>query len=441
MPEFNFDGLVGPTHNYAGLSPGNVASLSSRDQVSNPKAAALQGLAKMRFVRELGVGQGVLMPQSRPSLKFLREVGFRGSDEEVLSRAAQRDPQLLRLAASASSMWAANAATVAPSRDTLDRRVHFVPANLAYMTHRSLEAASTHRQLSTIFSDPKHFAVHSPLPAIPAFCDEGAANHTRLHNDKQALHLLAWGYGRDPKARKSQTFPARQTEFASQALGRLLNLAPEHTLYPQQHPEGIEAGAFHTDVLAVGNATVLLLHPLAFCDSEAWIKKIRTAIPEVEIHLADPKALPVQDAVASYPFNSQLVTLPDQSMAIVAPLQARENPHARRYLESALEASPTISALHFIDVTQSMNNGGGPACLRLRVFLEDEEQKALSGRVLFDPSLDADLQQWVQQHYRDRLRPEELRDPQLWREQMQALDELCSLLRLPPLFDFQTCDA
>ena len=46
--EFNFDGLVGPSHNYAGLSFGNVASFSNVKSASNPKQAALQGLAKMR---------------------------------------------------------------------------------------------------------------------------------------------------------------------------------------------------------------------------------------------------------------------------------------------------------------------------------------------------------------------------------------------------------
>src|SRR5690242_2694348 len=115
LREFNFDGLVGPTHNYGGLSPGNVASTLHGGEISNPREAALQGLEKMRFVSSLGVGQAVLPPQPRPSLKALRALGFVGSDEEVVTRAARESDHLLRLCSSAASMWTANAATVAPS--------------------------------------------------------------------------------------------------------------------------------------------------------------------------------------------------------------------------------------------------------------------------------------------------------------------------------------
>ena len=58
--EANFDGLVGPTHNYAGLSVGNVASLNNAKNTSNPKQAAKQGLAKMKALADLGMVQGVL---------------------------------------------------------------------------------------------------------------------------------------------------------------------------------------------------------------------------------------------------------------------------------------------------------------------------------------------------------------------------------------------
>ncbi|EGF31557.1 Succinylarginine dihydrolase, partial [Oxalobacteraceae bacterium IMCC9480] len=55
--EFNFDGLVGPSHNYAGLSFGNVASFNNVKSVSSPKQAALQGLAKMRALAARGFAQ------------------------------------------------------------------------------------------------------------------------------------------------------------------------------------------------------------------------------------------------------------------------------------------------------------------------------------------------------------------------------------------------
>src|SRR5260221_2016617 len=108
MREYNFDGLVGPTHNYAGLSRGNVASLAHSGQTANPRAAALQGLGKMRFVASLGVGQAVLPPHERPSLRTLRRLGFRRSGEEILGPAGA-DPELsaslLRVRAMPAALW------------------------------------------------------------------------------------------------------------------------------------------------------------------------------------------------------------------------------------------------------------------------------------------------------------------------------------------------
>src|SRR6187401_603462 len=178
--EFAFDGLVGPTHHYAGLSTGNLASERHRGKLGNPRAAALQGLAKMRKVRELGAGQALLPPHERPHLGFLRSLGFGGSDADVLEAAYRSDPWLLSVASSASSMWAANAATVTPSSDSSDARLHLTPANLCSMLHRSLEAPSTTRILRKLFADAARFCVHDPLPAHPSLGDEGAANHTRL---------------------------------------------------------------------------------------------------------------------------------------------------------------------------------------------------------------------------------------------------------------------
>src|SRR3954454_7944681 len=163
--EVNFDGLVGPTHNYAGLSQGNLASQRSKHRVSNPRAAALEGLAKMKLLASLGVRQAVLPPHERPDVGALRLLGFGGSDADVLWKARQQDPALLAGCCSASAMWAANAATVSPSADTTDGRVHFTPANLVSQVHRSLEAPTTSTILRAIFPDPDHFAHHPPLPA------------------------------------------------------------------------------------------------------------------------------------------------------------------------------------------------------------------------------------------------------------------------------------
>ncbi len=456
--EYNFDGIVGPTHNYGGLSPGNVASMRHEGAVSNPRGAALQGLAKMRFVRGLGVGQCVLPPHPRPSLSTLRALGYTGSDEAVLARAgrpAQHD-HLVRLCSSAAAMWTANAATVAPSADTADGRVHLTPANLQAMFHRAIEAEVTTAVLRKVFSDPLRFCVHDPLPGGGQLADEGAANHLRLWSSDapgspgapgapgvpvaHAVHVFAWGRSAwSAGAVTAPTrFPARQTLEASEAVARRHGLDPSRVIHAQQDPAGIDAGAFHTDVLAVGNGPFLMLHARAFTDAPALVTALRARLGDgLRVEIATEAELPAVDAVRAYPFNSQVLTLPDGSMAILAPEDARETPTAHGFLQRVLAGDNPVAAVHYLDVRQSMHNGGGPACLRLRVVLTPGEVSALGARVLFDESLDHDLVAWVTRHYRDRLLPGDLADPALARESMAALDELTTVLGLGAVYDFQ----
>ncbi|HEY1694141.1 MAG TPA: N-succinylarginine dihydrolase [Polyangiaceae bacterium] len=438
MRELQFDGLVGPTHNYGGLSPGNVASTSHGGQASNPRAAARQGLDKMRFVRDLGVGQAVLPPHDRPSLAALRHLGFQGRDEEVLASAAAGDGFYLRICSSASAMWTANAATVAPSRDAADGRVHLTPANLQQMFHRAIEPATTTRVLRAIFADPARFEVHDPLPGGGQLADEGAANHTRLETSRGAAHLFAWGRAAWGAFAGPRRYPARQTREASHALARLHRLDPGRCLFPQQHPDGIDAGAFHTDVMAVGNGPFLMLHELAFADDARLVDELRALLgDELFVVRASTSELPPESAVAAYPFNSQVLALPDGTMAILAPEDSREDPYARAFLERVVASGGPVRAVHYIDVRQSMHNGGGPACLRLRVALSPDEERALGAGVLVDDALDEALGAWIDRHYRDRLLPGDLADPALVRECMAALDELTRILRLGAVYDFQ----
>jgi succinylarginine dihydrolase len=437
--EVQFDGLVGPSHNYAGLSPGNLASDRHRGVVSRPRAAALQGLQKMRLVHGLGVPQAVLPPHERPLLSVLHRWGFRGDDAQILADAWGHDGHLVRVASSASAMWTANAATVAPSCDAADGRVHLVVANLLTMPHRALEPEATLRILRAIFRDPAHFVVHDPLPGGYLMTDEGAANHTRLFGSGGAVHLFAWGRrGSTADVDGPRTHVARQTELASRAVARLLRVDAARALFPRQHPAGIDAGGFHTDVLAVGTGSVLLLHEQAFVAHEALVAELGKLVgPEFSAILARESELPASEAVECYPFNSQLLQLPDGSMTLIAPAESRESGACRRYFERVTGSGGPVRSVHYVDLRQSMQNGGGPACLRLRVPLTATERASLNARVLVDAPLLDRLETWVSRHYRERIKPEDLRDPALHRESMAALDELTGILNLGSVYEFQ----
>jgi succinylarginine dihydrolase len=441
--EFNFDGLVGPSHNYAGLSFGNVASFNNVKSASNPKQAALQGLAKMRALSARGFAQALLPPQARPNFRLLRSIGFGGSDADVLARAQREAPVILACAYSASSMWTANAATVSPAADTADGRTHFTAANLNNKLHRSFEHVQSARSLRAIFKDERYFAVHDALPSTPSFGDEGAANHTRLCSAHGAAGVEMFVYGRvefDSSAPAPTRYPARQTLEASQAVARLHGLDAARTVYLSQNPAVIDQGVFHNDVIAVGNANVLFYHEQALLDEAHALDNLRRAMGGVGAELlpirVDSGAVSVADAVSSYLFNSQLLSKADGKMALVIPQECQENQAVARYLQDlAASGGPVDELIHF-DLRQSMRNGGGPACLRLRVALTEVEAAAMHQGVLMTEALYARLVIWVEKHYRDRLAPDDLADPALAIEVQTALEELMQILSLPGLYEF-----
>jgi succinylarginine dihydrolase len=441
--EANFDGLVGPTHNYAGLSFGNVASQNNEKSVANPKAAAKQGLSKMKQLADLGFLQGVLPPQERPSLRLLRELGFSGNETRVIERAAKEAPELLAAASSASAMWTANAATVSPSADTSDGRVHFTPANLTSKLHRAIEHEATRRTLSAIFADDARFAVHAALPGTPALGDEGAANHTRFCAEYGARGVEFFVYGRSEYRRgpEPKRYPARQTFEASRAVAQRHGLDESATVYAQQRPDVIDAGVFHNDVIAVGNRETLFCHEHAFVEQSAVCDRLRAQLTTLgaAFHVIEvPDAeVSVSDAVSSYLFNSQLLTRPDGGQTLVVPQECRENPRVAAYLDRLAGAAGPIDDVRVFDLRESMKNGGGPACLRLRVVLNERERAAVTPGVWIDDTLFGRLNGWIDTHYRDRLAPSDLADPALLVESRTALDELTQILGLGSLYDFQ----
>lgn len=413
LVEINFDGIVGPSHNYAGLSLGNIASASNAGETSYPRAAALQGLGKMRHNLALGLTQGFLLPLPRPNAAFLSAIGADGSE----------DRRLLAAAWSASSMWTANAATISPAPDTADGRCHLTAANLVTMPHRSQEWPDTVKQLRLAFADPAHFAVHDAVPAC--FGDEGAANHMRMGTAHGAPGVEIFVYGKSGGA-----FPARQHEQASRAVARLHGLDPARTLFVEQNPAAIAAGAFHNDVVAVANERVLFTHELAFADPEGTYAAIRNLLPEAEIVIVPADAVSLADAIKSYLFNAQLLTLPSGEMGLVIPLEAWEHPRVRAWLDGMLASNGPIRRVLPVDVRQSMANGGGPACLRLRMVADPA---AVDPRFLLDEAKIARIEAVVAAHWPESIRPEQLGEPALAAQIVAARAALLETLDLAEL--------
>ncbi len=446
--ELNMDGLVGPSHHYAGLSAGNLASTSNAQSTANPAAAAHQGINKMRLLHQMGIKQAVIPPQLRPNLHLLSQLGFSGSPIEKITHAFRTAPHLLSACYSSSSMWAANAATVSPSTDTSDKRLHFTAANLVTNLHRHQEADFSHELLQYLFNDERYFKHHPILPKTTTTSDEGAANHSRLckHHHDVGIHLFVYGKRALPAGNNYPApvrFPARQTLEASEAIARSHQLHPDRVVYASQNPHAIDQGVFHNDVICVANESLLLVHEEAFLNQAEVLNELRSqANFPLQIIEVNHKQITIAEAVSSYLFNSQLITLPGsvekKQMALIAPLECMHYPNIKAFIDDLLadDTNPIIEA-HYLDLKQSMQNGGGPACLRLRVPINEVELSSMHQGVLVNDALLDNLDSWVDKHYRSQLCAADLIDPALLDECYTALDELTSLLDLGTIYPFQ----
>ena len=421
LQEINFDGIVGPSHNYAGLSLGNLAATAHKGDTSHPRAAALQGVAKMRANMALGLAQGFLLPLPRPKQATLDALAV----DETADRA------LLAAAWSASSMWTANAATVSPAPDTADGRCHLTPANLVTMAHRAQEWPDTKRQLALAFADDKHFAIHDAIP--PSFGDEGAANHMRFCESHEAPGVEVFVYGRT-----GGKFPARQHEQASRAVARVHGLDPGRCVFVEQNPEAIAAGAFHNDVVAVANERVLFAHEQAFADRAGTYDAIRAAFPALEVVEVPASAVGLEEAIRTYLFNAQLLTLPSgdpgsesgAGMALVVPEECRESAAVWGWCQSMLGGAGPIRQVIPVDVRQSMANGGGPACLRLRVVADPA---TVDPRFLLDEAKADLLESVIGKNWPEAIAPAELGNAALTRDVRAARQALLEALDLAEL--------
>ena len=415
LQEINFDGIIGPSHNYAGLSLGNIASSTHAGEASTPREAALQGIAKMRHNMDLGLAQGFFMPLDRPNIGWLESLG---------TNLDLAEPHLRAAAYSASSMWAANAATVSPTPDSAYGKCHLTVANLMTMPHRSHEWQGTLAQLKIVFANPDHFVVHPPVPA--PFGDEGAANHMRLYTDHGSAGIEIFVYGKS-----EGPFPARQHAESSKAIARLHGLNHEQVIFTQQSEKAIAAGAFHNDMVAVSNERVLFAHEEAFEYRQKFYTELLEKFPEAEIITVPADQVSLSDAIKSYLFNAQLVTLPNNGgMALILPTEAEENAAVWAYLQKLVAGNGPIRKLCPVNVRQSMANGGGPACLRLRVVTNPEH---VDQRFIATPAkLDA-ITTVIEQYWPETIMPDQLVDAGLLENIQNARRKLlqtCGLMEL-----------
>lgn len=445
--EVNFDGIVGPTHNYSGLSAGNLASMRSVNAQSNPQEAALQGLNKMRFLLRKGVKQAALPPQQRPCPYLLDNLGYTKDFftltntsliNEVASQGASDQRYFARQLMSASSMWVANAATISPSTDTADKRVHLTVANLANALHRSMEVPQTTHVLNTIFNNQKHFVVHPAIVSHSVIGDEGAANHGRLCSRHDQPGVEVFVYGKSAFLEERSGFPCRQSVEASKAVARNHGLSYENSIFLQQSKEAIDAGVFHNDVISVINENVFLLHEKSFVNQTEEMNVIRRKCSfDVCFLSISEEELSLEDAISSYFFNSQLITLPDGSMVLLMPKEVEENAKAFKCVNRLIDDdSNPINSRIFLDLKQSMKNGGGPACLRLRVLLSQDQIDALGGDVMMSESKLDELERIVKTYYREKITPDDLFESDFIKDSYCALREIAECLSLREIYDF-----
>ena len=237
-------------------------------------------------------------------------------------------------------------------------------------------------------------------------------------------------YGRLAHETWGARFPARQTREAFEAVVR--RHAARGAVHLRQNASAIEAGVFHNDVVCVGALDTLLYHQAAFeppAAMQAQVRRAAEGLFEPQFIEVAEAELPLAEAISSYLFNSMLVRVPGEArLTLIAPVDVAESPRARAVAERLAASNGPIGRVEYVDVRESMRNGGGPACLRLRVVMTPDELAAAHPAYRLDDPLHARLHDWIGRRYRDCLAPADLADPALIEECRAALDELDAIL-------------
>ena len=232
---------------------------------------------------------------------------------------------------------------------------------------------------------------------------------------------------------------ARQAEEISQAVSTQHQLDPDRVLFLKQNEQAINSGSFHNDIVSLANEEVFIFHQEAFAD--------RVELERVLHHMKDhvkgfhpieilSEDISLDDLVSSYLLNSQLITVKNNEMMMLLPEEVQNHPNCMRWLDEIKSSSP-VKHIEFVDIRQSMMNGGGPACLRFKTVVNNDEFDKINKKFLLSPKKLMDLRALVSKHYRDQLNPEDLLDIKLMQESYTFLDELTQLLDLGAIYNFQ----
>jgi succinylarginine dihydrolase len=416
--EVQIDSLVGLTHHFGAHAHGNLASQSHGGQVSCPQKAALQGLEKMKWVMDQGGPQWVLPPLRRPRLDVLQQLGFWGTNAQQLCANVWQDAShLLKAVSSSSFIWTANLGYVAPRLDTQDGKLHLSISNLNSHFHRQLEAEARFVQLQYIFQKGD-VVIHPPVN-YRGFEDEGAANHTRLEGPESGpLHIFVHG-GRH----------GRQQLEAQKCWVRQSGLVDDRVLYLEQSQTALEGGVFHNDVIATGHGQHYFIHEKAYTEESLdQLHSVFNAKGDLILLITSQRDLDLSASVSTYLYNSQIIEKPNGHLSLLLPREC-DRPDVQGVLKSWQRVKPMDE--HFMDLGESMMNGGGPACLRWRCLITEQQFQACHYGVQLTASLFQDLGEWILCHYPEHHRWEDLQASFWWKNEARAFEELSMILDIP----------
>ena len=319
--------------------------------------------------------------------------------------------------------------------DNIDNAIHITVANLNSMMHRSIEPKFTYKMLKRILN--KKVNINKSLLNLPNIGDEGAANHIRIAERHNVPGYQIFVYSSE-NISHAKTIE-RQSLIGSKLIARKNCVEDQRVFYLQQSNRAIRYGSFHNDIVSTANENIFIYHEEAFESTQELkviLAKLKKLVPNFKPIKILNSEIDLQTIVSSYLLNSQLISLPSGGMMFLLPSEVKQYPNCMQWLEK-ISAEEEIKKIKFIDVKQSMRNGGGPACLRLRMIFNENEISSVNKNFLLDDNKIDLLTNLIENKYRDRLQPDDLLDPNLADESLEILDALTKIFKTGSIYNFQ----